>query len=271
MFRLHRINPRENAREPLPDVFGLAQHGMVVRRGQVTMISAQPNDGKSLLTLWAVIQWAQLGLRSLYFSADTDEETTLRRAAATITGQTQNVIETRMRAGWDETAHALADLNGGVVFDFETDPTYQHIQEELVAYFEAYGDYPQIVVVDNLMDVAGDNEDEYGGMRDTTRAMKRFARLTGAAVILLHHCNETDKRENHPPARREITGKVAQKPEMILTVQLDGNRMMIACVKNRSGPKDPKGIIHFVLMVDFERVEFFGPNYKTIGAKQWLK
>lgn len=266
MFRLHRINPRENAREPLPDVLGLAKHGIVVRRGQVTMISAQPNDGKSLLTLWMCLQWALLGIRSLYFSADTDEETSLRRAAATITGKTQNMIEQRMREGWDEIQGSLADLNGGVAFDFETDPSYQHIFEELVAYFELWGDYPQIVVVDNLMDVAGDNDDEYGGMRDTTRAMKRFARVTGCAVILLHHCNESEKRENHPPARREITGKVAQKPEMILTCQLDGTLMRIACVKNRSGPKDPKGIIHHVLVVDFERVQFYGPNYEPIGA-----
>lgn len=266
MFRLHRINPRENAREPLPDVLGLQKAGIVVRRGQVTMVSAQPNDGKSLLTLWMCLQWALLGYRSLYFSADTDEETTLRRAAATITGKTQNTIEQRMREGWDEIAHSLADLNGGVAFDFETDPSYQHIYEELVAYFELWGDYPQIVVVDNLMDVAGDNDDEYGGMRDTTRAMKRFARMTGCAVILLHHCNESEKRENHPPARREITGKVAQKPEMILTVQLDGTIMRIACVKNRSGPKDPKGIIHYQLIVDFERVQFYGLNYQKIGA-----
>lgn len=266
MFRLHRINPKTIAREPLPDVFGLAKHGVVVRRGQVTMISAQPNDGKSLITLWATLQWARLGIRSLYFSADTDEETTLRRAGATLTGQPQGQVEARMREGWDEIAGVLADLDGGVVFDFETDPSYQHIYEELVAYFELWGSYPEVVVIDNLMDVVGDNDDEYGSMRDTTKALKRFARITGAAVILLHHCNETDKRENHPPARREITGKVAQKPEMILTVQLDGNLMRIACVKNRSGPKDPKGIIHHVLMVDFERVQFYGPNYQPIGA-----
>lgn len=266
MFRLHRINPRENAREPLPDVLGLAKHGVQVRRGQVTLIAAQPNDGKSLLTLWMSLQWATLGIRTLYFSADTDEETTLRRAAATVTGKEQSYIEQLMREGWDVIATALADLNGRVSFDFETDPSYQHIYEELVAYYECWGDYPQVVVIDNLMDCVGDNDDEYGSMRDTTKALKRFARLTGAAFIVLHHCNETDKRENHPPARREITGKVAQKPEMIWTVMLDGNRMMIAIVKNRSGPKDPKGLTFHTLIVDFERVQFYGPNYTPIGA-----
>lgn len=266
MFRLHRINPHENAREPLPDVFGLAKHGIQIRRGQVTLIAAQPNDGKSLLTLWASLQWAQLGPRVLYFSADTDEETTLRRAAATITGQPQAIIESRMRDGWDQVADALAELGGAVNFDFETDPTYAHIHEEMVAFWEMWGTYPEAVVVDNLMDVASDNDDEYGSMRDTTRAFKRFARITGAAFIVLHHCNETEKRENHPPSRREITGKVAQKPEMILTLQLDGNLMRIACVKNRAGPKDPKGIVHHVLNVDFERVQFTGPNYQPIGA-----
>lgn len=266
MFRLHRISPHENAREPLPDIFGLAKHDIVVRRGQVTLIAAQPNDGKSLLTIWGAGQWAELGLRSLVFSADTDEETTLRRVSASITGKTQNEIEQRMRSGWDDVAESLAKLEGRLAFDFETDPSYQHIYEELVAAWELWGSYPEIVIIDNLMDVAGDNEDEYGGMRDSMRAFKRFARLTGAAFIILHHCNESEKRENHPPARREITGKVAQKPEMILTLQLDGDFMRIACVKNRNGAKDPKGIVHHVLRVDFERVRFFKHNYEPLGA-----
>lgn len=230
------------------------------------MIAAQPNDGKSLLTLWACIKWAQQGIRSLYFSADTDEETTLRRAAATITGQPQAAIEARMRDGWGDIESALAVLNGGVSFSFETDPTYQHIHEELVAAWEAFGEYPSVVVIDNLMDIVGDNDDEYGSMRDASKALKRFARLTGAAVIVLHHCNETEKREDHPPSRREITGKVSQKAELILTVQIDGVLMRIAAVKNRSGFKDPKGIIHHVLRVDFERVQFYSINYEPLGA-----
>lgn len=266
MQRLHRISPRENAREPLPDVFGLAAHGIQIRRGQVTMIAAQPNDGKSLLTLWACLKWALQGVRSLYFSADTDEETTLRRAAATITGQPQASIETWMRDDWGEIEDALAVLNGGVSFSFETDPTYQHIHEELVAAWELWGEYPSVVVIDNLMDIVGDNDDEYGSMRDASKALKRFARLTGAAVIVLHHCNETEKREDHPPSRREITGKVSQKAELILTVQIDGTLMRIAAVKNRAGFKDPKGIIHHVLRVDFERVQFYSMNYEPLGA-----
>lgn len=266
MFRLHRINPREIAREPLPDVLGLGRHGILFRKGQVHLVAAQPNDGKSFLTLWMCLQWAQLGPRTLYFSADTDEETTLRRATATVTGKEQNRIEAAMREGWGEYTDALADLKGGVAFDFETDPTYQHLHEELVAYHEMWGSYPDCVVVDNLMDVVGDNDDEYGSMRDTSKALKRFARLTNAAFIVLHHCNETEKRENHPPARREITGKVSQKAELILTLQLDGDYMRIACVKNRSGPKDPKALTFYVLRVDFERVQFYGPNYQPIGA-----
>lgn len=266
MFRLHRINPHENAREPLPDIFGLAKHGIQVRRGQVTLIAAQPNDGKSFLTLWACLQWGLMGPRTLYFSADTDEETTLRRATASYTGTQQDSVEQAMRSGWDSYQEKLAGLEGRVAFDFETDPTYSHIHEELCAYWEMWGEYPQVVAIDNLMDVVGDNDDEYGTMRDSMKAFKRFARITGAAFIILHHCNETEKRENHPPSRREITGKVAQKPEMILTLQLDGDFMRIACVKNRNGSKDPKGIVHYVLRVDFERVQFYGPNYQPIGA-----
>jgi KaiC/GvpD/RAD55 family RecA-like ATPase len=270
VHRLQRIDPsRHAAREALPDVLGLARYGINIRRGQVTMIAAQPSVGKSVLAIGGLaIPWARLGIRSLYFSADSDEMTVLKRAAASVTGQTQQYVERSLLEGRSEVRNALAALKGGVAFSFETDPTYQHLNLETLAFYEAWGEYPQAIFIDNLMDVVGDNEDEFGSMRDTSKALKRLARQTDAAIIALHHCTEQERLSINPPSRREITGKVSQKAELIITLGLDdeGSIMRIAPVKNRDGKQDRGGTYNIPLRIDFERVRFSTLDHQVLGA-----
>lgn len=267
MFRLHRISQAlALSREPLPGALApLERAGIKLRPGQVTIIAAQPNDGKSALALvWALRLCQEHERRTLYFSADTDESDTLRRAAAAITGYPQPYIESLIQSGWGYVQKALAGLNGGVVFSFETDPTYQDIYQETIAFWELWGTYPDLIVIDNLMDVVGDNDDEYGSMRDTTKAAKRLARKTGSHVMLLAHCRE-EGRANHPPSRRELTGKVSMKPELVITLLLDDEAqvMKVAVVKGRSMVKDPSGETYTSMRVDLERMAFYGLDWSA--------
>ncbi len=271
MQRLQRINPnRHAAMEALPDVLGLARYGIHFHRGQVTLIAAQPSVGKSVLALGGLaIPWARAGYRSLYFSADGDEYTTLKRAGASVTGQPQDYVKQQMQADWSEIQRALADLNGGVAFSFETDPTYQHIYEESIAFWHMWGEYPAAIFIDNLMDVVGDNENEYGAMRDTSKAAKRLARKTGAQVVILHHCNEDERGDlSTPPARAKITGKVNQKAELVITLGLDddGGIMRLAPVKNRDGKQDRSGQYSIPLRIDFERMRFSTMDHTPLGT-----
>lgn len=280
MQRLQRINPsRHAAREALPDVLGLERFGISFHRGQVTMIAGQPSVGKSILALGGLaIPWARHGYKSLYFSADSDEYTTLKRAAASVTGHPQSYVKQQMEidglerqlgmpAGWSEVQSALADLRGGVAFSFETDPTYQHLYAETIAFFELWGEYPAAIFVDNLMDVIGENEDEFGTMRDTTKALKRLARKTDAQVVVLHHCREDEKVTEFPPSRREITGKVSQKSELILGLGLNDQEgiMRIAALKNRDGEQDRSGQRNIPLRIDFDRVRFSTMDHRLLG------
>lgn len=272
MQRLQRINPsRHAAKEALPDVLGLAKYGINFYRSQVTLIAAWPSMGKSVLALGGLaLPWAQAGYKSLYFSADSDEFTTLKRAAANVTGQPQDYIQSQMQAGWSEIQGALADLHGGVSFSFETDPTYQHLYEETIAFWHLWGEYPAVIFIDNLMDVAAENENEYGGMRDTNKAVKRLARLTGAQVIILHHCNEEDRPGldlTLPPPRSKVTGKVSQTPSLLLTLGLDEDAgiMRVAPVKNREGKQDRTGRYNIPLRVDFQRMRFSKMDHTPLG------
>ena len=60
---------------PLPDVWtGLAGESIKFRRGQVCMVAAAPNAGKSM---FALVYAIKAKVPTLFFSADTDTATVL--------------------------------------------------------------------------------------------------------------------------------------------------------------------------------------------------
>lgn len=246
------------AGEPLPVVWPvLGRAGITPRRGQVTMIAAPPGGGKSAFTLAYLVK-ALVG--SLYISADTDAWTTVVRALAMLTGRTQRdleleLLDPELRGYFD---HYLATLDN-IKFVFETDPTYMDIYEEVLAYYEAMGEYPEVIVVDNLMNIVGEQEDEWAGMRETSKFLKRLGRETGAAVIVLHHVGESSSLNPLFPApRHAIQGKVSQLPEMILTVAYnpESGHLAIAGVKMRQGKPDPSGRTYVNLIFDAASMTF---------------
>ncbi|HET6917267.1 MAG TPA: AAA family ATPase [Acidimicrobiales bacterium] len=242
----------------LPVVFPVFdQAGIRPRRGNVTMIYATPASLKSMLMLyWA----ARMNLATLVFSADTDEYETTKRAAAMVTGRPQSEVEADWSAGrQDEYLNALEKLN--IRWVFESDPTYRDLELETAAFHEAYGEFPQVIVVDNLMNVVPEQENEWAGMRDTTKALKRLVRITDAAVFVLHHASETEKDNTKPPSRNRIQGKVSQLPEVILSIARDGNELRIAAVKNRYGPGDASGEKYVTLWTDPTRCRFYGSRW----------
>lgn len=238
---------------PLPPVFTeLEKAGIRPRRGQVTMICAAPNGGKSFLALYWVLRLVQgEGLSALYFSADTDDMTTKVRALAILTGDDVDLIERRILKGKGQEYDDLLWELKGLRFDFETDPDFPHMGEEILAFNEAWGQYPDVIVVDNLMNVVSGREDEWPGMKDVTKGLHRMARLTDAAVFVLHHMRE-DGDPTYPAPRRGIAGRLSQLPEMILSLGFDPvyGLLRIACVKNRGGPADPSGETYVTFYTD---------------------
>lgn len=226
---------KKHLEEPalLPDLFpSLVREGIRFRRGQVTMIAGQPNSGKSLLALFYAIE---AGKPTLYISADTDAYTTAIRAAAVITGHQQHTIEDSFKAdGADFYTEELSSLKH-IEFSFDPSPTLDDIQLMIQAYGEKYGEYPHLIIIDNLMNVAALHDNEWTGMRDIMKAAHHMARETDACIFVLHHTSEGEGDPSLPPARRAIQGKVSQLPEMILTVAMEpeSSQLRIACVKNR--------------------------------------
>jgi len=271
MLSLHQAAAKStNDYALLPDLFPpLAAEGIRFRRGQLTMIAGQPNAGKSLLALYMAVQ---MKVPTLYISADTDGYTTAIRSAAMVTGHRVSSVEEAFASGTGQDFYG-SELESikHLQFDFAPSPTLDEIDLSIRAYAEAYGEYPHMIIVDNAMNVVSLHNDEWSGLREIAKAMHHIARETQAAVMLLHHTTENEGRPDIPPARKAIQGKIAQLPEMILTVALVPftGEFRVACVKNRFAKHSASGESYVILWADASRMSMYSDRQGYQIAESW--
>ena len=246
MRSLARSAEAERGGASIPDVFSsLAAYQAHIRRAEVSMFAGPPGCGKSTLAL-------TLALRSkvptLYFSADSHRHTMAMRSISALTATPQNKVEQWMEENPSWAKDVLTHTEH-IRWNFDSSPGIQDIEEEIEVYREVMGDDPQMIVVDNLIDVSFIDGDEYQSLRSLLRELKGFARDTGAAVLALHHTSEGGEMNPCPP-RRAIHGKVNQTPAMIWTLGMQPGHMPVAVVKNRYGPADISGTTAHYLTFD---------------------
>jgi replicative DNA helicase len=237
---------------PLPDVWtGLAKEQIKFRRGQVCMVAAAPNAGKSM---FALIYAMKAKVPTLFFSADTDTTTVMMRAAAQASGHSQVNVEMNLsndKHYYDKQFDKLAHIK----WVFDSSPSLDDIELEIKAYVELYGIAPELIIIDNLMNVAAETDNEWAGLRAIMMELHDMARKTEACVLVLHHVSEQTEygSPSKPPARRAIHGKVSQLPALILTLGYDpANAMLsVAAVKNRFGPHTADASRYATLFVNY--------------------
>lgn len=224
--------------EPLPTVFNtFAQNNIVIRRSEVSMIAGAPGAGKSTVAL-AIALRSQVP--TLYVSADTNAHTMAMRLYSMITGKSQRESEVILSEKPEEAKQVLG-MTSHIFWSFDSSPNLDDLDQEVSAFEEIWGESPTLIVVDNLMDVAMDGGEEFGGMRAAMKELKFLARDTNAALLVLHHTKESYNGDPCPP-RAAVQGMVNQLPALILTLGLTVNGMLgVASVKNRYGKADPSG------------------------------
>ena len=237
---------------PLPDVWtGLSAQSIKFRRGQVCMVAAAPNAGKSM---FALIYAVKAKVPTLFFSADTDTPTVMMRAASHLSGHSQLLVEANLNNSRHYYDKYLSDMEN-IQFVFDSSPSLDDIELEVKAYVELYGIPPELIVIDNLMNVVAESDNEWAGLRAIMVEFHDMARKTEACVMVLHHVSEQSEygKTTLPPARRAIHGKVSQLPALILTLGFDplNNILKVAAVKNRFGPHTADGSDYTGLFVNY--------------------
>lgn len=269
MQSLLQVAQQESGRgtTPLPELLpALTQKGIRFERGQVCMVVAAPNGGKSMLSLWYAVS---ARVPCFYFSADTDQRTTKWRAAAIATGHTFDEVKamdgTSAQDIVDDASSTITQA--GIQFSFDPHISLEDIDLELQAYEEVYGEgHLQMVVIDNLLNVQnGESSGDFAGLLDTMSFLHSMARKLDCAVVILHHVNESPSKNasEYPYPRGAIRGKVSQYPEMILSLAMlpQEGQMRIACVKHRHAVPSPSGEDYVTVYVDAPRMSF----YNTVG------
>ena len=237
---------------PLPDVWvGLAAKQIKFRRGQVCMVAAAPNAGKSM---FALIYAIKAKVPTLFFSADTDTTTVMMRAASHTSGHSQITVEANLASDSHYYDHHFQKIDH-IKWVFDSSPTIDDLELEIRAYVELYGEAPELIIKDNLMNVAAETDNEWSGLRAIMMELHDMARKTEACVMVLHHVSEQSEygSTTKPPARRSIHGKVSQLPALILTLGYDPNQatLSVAAVKNRFGPHTADASDYAQLLVNY--------------------
>lgn len=257
MFSLHQSRRiRGSAGEALPNPFkALDAKGTHFRRGQLVLVAAGPGTGKSAFTLTLAIKSA---VPCMYFSADSDAFVQLTRAISIKTGWTieksaQAVLE-------DKLVDIVDDLAGSPLrFNYNASPSLDDIELSMDAYIEVFGDYPSLVVVDNVTNVIGKSADDdpFSGLESLMDYLHDMARRTEACVIGLHHVTGEYNDSNKAIPLSGVKGQITRVPEMVLTLhkrpgQVPGvDVLCVSTPKNRNGDADPSGL-------DFAQLEFRG-------------
>jgi replicative DNA helicase len=250
--RVVRRGSREIHAIDLPYV-GLTRLGFRLGRGQLGMIAAAPGIGKSALAA-SIAQ--VVGIPTLYESPDTDAWTMTVRTIAHNSGHPQDYVRMCLEGGHRDDSLDLALWESRhVQFSFDSYSAAE-IKDDVLAYAVVHGSFPELIVVDTLMNIAGSGEDSLGRQQKAMEQFHALAQLTRAHVLVLHHVTGRYNDGNVPVPLSGITNQLSQLPSSILTLHAKDNDVFACPVKSRTGRADPSAQMQVRLRFDKERMRF---------------
>lgn len=221
-------------------------------RGQLVLVAAAPGSGKSAFVL---TQALASKVPTLYVSADSDAFTQLTRSMCILTGMTLDEAEKMVLEGKDNAIDDILSL-APIRFTYNASPTLDDIELSMQAYDEVYGDYPAMVVIDNVTNVrsgAGD-DDPFSGLESLMDFLHSMGRETGSCVVGLHHVTGPFNDADKPIPLSGVKGQIARVPEVVMTLHRPTEESIgVSVTKNRGGRADPSG--H-----DFAELRFQGAS-----------
>lgn len=249
METLHRSVRRQGSLgAPLPSIFpSLEAARILFRRSGFSMVAGRAGNYKSTFVQNLCAHWVRRDshMAILYVAADSDNNQVSSLMAAMVSGDPTSKTELTVASGGY--ADALASV-ANIEWEFRA-LDHNEISERMDAMKDKWGKFPDLVVVDNLMNIVI-NPTDYSGQSTMMRNLKAIALSSGSHVMVLHHTRaepQKKTRVGYPPPRWEIHGKLEQFPTLVLTIATDIDNMRdygvlrVAPVKNRTGPDDESG------------------------------
>jgi len=244
--------------QPLPTVWkSLEDATAVFRRGATVIVAGGSGAGKSVFALTLAVR---SGVSCIYFSADSGPGTQLARAVSMVTGTPERECRDQIQRGYyfDNELAILKQTR----WDFDAGPTLDDIEDSLDAYGYLHGEYPELVIVDNLMNVVPDESGEGGRVNkeNILLLLAELARDKGCCILILHHVVGQYDDGLTPIPMSGLMEKPSKTPEMILTLHrvedsVYGDKLGVCIVKNRAGLANAGGGLVVELDMDLSKME----------------
>lgn len=255
----HALRSRRDDGKVLPTVYpSWEKVGVRPRFGQLMMVSAAPGGAKSALITDYV---RKLNLPTLYFSADTDRTTMALRTIAGTTGYPLSIVEEGLEGSQRDWWLSQADdQTKHIWYTWDASPEVEDLDNEILAYATVLGQYPSVVVMDNLKDLGAGSRigSEHENYDQGVQFLHELSRQIGALVICLHHAVGEYENGDRPIPLGGLKGKVGKTPRLVLTLykKWPPGHMGVCVVKNTGGPADAKCGIEIEMKFDAERMQF---------------
>lgn len=260
------LSSSEEVGTALPPVFQtLDKMGAKFRRGQLSLIAGGPGTGKSALACYIAVnaaygEYGETPVPALYFSADTDKRTLGNRIAASVSHETVDNAEDLLLKKHQGFLTILNDNTRHIWFDWNNGPNLYDIQDEVEAFAHVNGEWPHLIVVDNLKNIYVETSGEAGEHIRYDRVLDFLHELaghTGAHIMVLHHVAGFYENGDAPIPLSGILGKVTKPFRLIITLyRPNENQIGLSIVKNSTGKMSQKGDLACFLEIDLERQQF---------------
>lgn len=267
MLRLSQARRKDsNAGEPIQNPFSIIHSTEShIRRGQLAIIAGGPGTGKSAV-IQNIIQRGN-GLAGddkkvntcFYFSADSDAMTMFKRSVSIETGWEQSEVERLLKEGRQSEMDAIVDQAAShFEWSFRSSPDDNDVHTQLSGYLTKHGEYPHIVVVDNLKNLYAGGGGEFEALEGNCEFLHELAKETGAAVVALHHVTGENEDGMKPIPLSGLRGKVSKTPAVIWTLHRTPSHLNISPVKNRNGKAQASGAWTLPILADLGRMQYAG-------------
>lgn len=250
----------------LPPVFpSLDKVGAKLRRGQLSLIAGGPGTGKSAIASFIAVnsaygEFGEIGVPTLYFSADTDKRTLGNRIAASVAHETVDNVESLIDKKHAGIMTILDDNTNHIWFNWNNGPNLDDIQDEVEAFAHATGEWPHLIVIDNLKNIWVDSSGDGGEHVRYDRVLDFLHELAGqtnAHIMVLHHVTGFYEDGDKPIPLSGILGKVTKPFRLIVTLYRPSEEQIgLSIVKNSTGKMDQTGKLAVYLDIDLERQQF---------------
>lgn len=218
-----------------------------LRTKELVMMAGAPGGGKSTV---AVNMAIQMEVPLLYLAQDSPASVLSRMVAIATQQETRKTF--RAIADSDQrvvVAERMADVRPTLVFERGAQ-TLEDIKERVEALHEWLGEYPPIVVIDNLIDmiIPGATHGDNTFYTTALPYLKQMANEYNLTVIALHHVTRGGGRDNpHGRGRagialNDLLFAGEREARHVWGVYNDGNdHVFLQILKQQDGPADPDG------------------------------